>query len=952
MNKKSFTYFLIVFFIGGAIILTTFTSIDKSSLKSSINTTSSFVKERVNNYNNIISNDRVKSLVRLLDKSEILAEQLEKSSFDEKDFLDEQRLSGYIVLDHDLNLVYQSEDYAYYMFSEYLDLSYIKEIVDYKEKTYSERVLLGNDTYDFTVINYNNGLLLTYVIKDESTLNDLALSNIFLGFPFEKDGIVVISDGEKVVSTNSNVLYNKSLTDLSKTYNFSFSDSGDGITCLKTNSSVYYGAKDNIGDYDLYLFFKENQVFQTRNTVFAIYLVLMLFVLLLSNLYVNEKEKQALLLNQKRLNTINAIATAYVSITLIDLKKMTVETIKSSGSSGYSRKSEVYDKEKDDEYIRKTIAAPYLEETIAFCDMNTINERIKGLNFLSNLVETIDGVWLYTMIIPQSFDALGNVNAVLVVNKDVTAEKRKEIEQDKALRMALINAESANKAKTTFLNSISHDIRTPMNAIIGFTALATTHIDSKELVKDYLNKISISGQHLLSLINDVLDMSRIESGVVKLDEKEVHLPDVLKDLRAIILGSIHAKQQELYIDTQDIVHEDIIADKLRLNQVLLNIASNATKFTPVGGTISIKVCEKPCAKEGYATFEFRIKDNGAGMSKEYIKHIFDPFSREKSSTKSGIQGTGLGMAICKNIVDMMSGTIEVNSEVGKGSEFIVTLIFKISDKVITYKPIDEFKKARALVVDDDATTCINVSKLLKQIEMVPEWTTSGSEAVLKAKEAHDDNDEFKVYIIDWLMPDMNGIETVRRIRKHIGYKTPIIILSAYDWADVEDEAKEAGVTAFISKPIFMSELREVLTKQVKEDVVLKTNKRHAGKKVLLVEDNDMNREIASCILSDAGLIVDGVSDGCDAVERMSKAKEDQYDVIFMDVQMPRLDGYSATKQIRTLPNNKIANIPIIAMTANAFKEDRLRAIDAGMNDYIAKPIDIETILECLDKIFY
>ncbi len=701
MNKKSFIYFLIVFIIGGVIIFGSFTSIDKSSLKTSIDTTSSFVKERVNNYNNIISNDRVKSLVRLLDKSEILAERFGKNEFDEKDFLDEQRLTGFIVLDHNLNLVYQSEDYAYYMWSDYLNLSYIKEIVDYKEKTYSERVTLGNDTYDFAVINYDGGLLLTYVLKDESALNDLSLSNIFLGFPFEKNGIVVISYDKQVISTNSPDLYNKSLADLSETYNFSFNDSGDDIICLRTNDGVYYGAKDNIGDYDLYLFFKENQVFQTRNTVIVIYLVLMLFVLLISNLYVNEKEKQALLLNQKRLNTINAIATAYVSITLVDLKKKTVETIKSSGNSGHSRKIETYDKEKDDEYIRKTIAAPYLEQAIAFCDMNTIAERIKGLNFLSNLVETVDGAWIYTMVIPQSFDSNGNVDAVLVVNKDITAEKTKEIEQDKALRIALINAESANKAKTTFLNSISHDIRTPMNAIIGFTALATTHIDSKELVEDYLKKISISGQHLLSLINDVLDMSRIESGVVKLDEKEVHLPDILKDLRAIILGSIHVKQQELYIDTQDIVHEDIIADKLRLNQVLLNIASNATKFTPVGGTISIRVCEKPCAKEGYATYEFRIKDNGAGMSKEYIKHIFDPFSREKSSTKSGIQGTGLGMAICKNIVDMMSGTIEVNSEVGKGSEFIVTLICKISDKVITYKPIAEFKKARALVVDDE-----------------------------------------------------------------------------------------------------------------------------------------------------------------------------------------------------------------------------------------------------------
>ena len=338
-----------------------------------------------------------------------------------------------------------------------------------------------------------------------------------------------------------------------------------------------------------------------------------------------------------------------------------------------------------------------------------------------------------------------------------------------------------------------------MNAIIGYTALAASHLDNVETIKDYLNKIAVSSSHLLSLINDVLDMSRIESGRVKIEEKEVHLPDVLHDLRTIIQSNIAAKQQDLFIDTQDILHEDIITDKLRLNQVLLNIAGNAIKFTPVGGTISIRVLEKPCALSGYTTYEFRIKDNGIGMSEEFQKHIFESFTREQTSTVSGIQGTGLGMAITKNILDMMGGTIQVKREEGKGSEFIVNLDCKLSEKVIKYEPIPELQGARALVADDDTNTCMSVSKMLRQIGMRADWTVSGKEAILRAKEAYDEGDAFKAFIIDWLMPDMNGIETVRRIRKVIGETTPIIILTAYDWSDIEAEAREAGVTAFVAK---------------------------------------------------------------------------------------------------------------------------------------------------------
>ena len=528
-------------------------------------------------------------------------------------------------------------------------------------------------------------------------------------------------------------------------------------------------------------------------------------------------------------------------------------------------------------------------------------------------------------------------------------------QQEDALRIALASAEHANKAKTAFLNNMSHDIRTPMNAIIGFTALAAAHMDQPDLVKDYLAKIGTSSQHLLSLINDVLDMSRIESGVVKIEEKEVCIPDILHDLKTIIQGNIQAKQQDLYIDTQDVVHENVITDRLRLNQILLNIVSNAIKFTPVGGMINIRVSEKPCNRKGFTAFEFRIRDNGIGMSEEFQEHVFDSFSRERSSTQSGIKGTGLGMAITRNIVDMMGGTISLTSKEGKGTEFVVTLNFKTLEKATVYGPIPELIGARALVVDDDVHTCTSVSKMLREIEMRADWSTSGKEAVIRAKEAFEQNDAFKAYIIDWLMPDMNGIETVRRIRAVIGDETPIIILTAYDWADIEQEAKEAGVTAFVEKPIFMSELRKVLTKprDIKEEPLYQTERenRYSGKKVLLVEDNELNRQIATALLEEIGISVDYVEDGTDAVERMHEVDDDRYDLIFMDIQMPKMDGYMATGEIRTLRNNKKANIPIVAMTANAFEEDKKKAFKAGMNAHIAKPIDINTILAVFDQVF-
>ena len=603
------------------------------------------------------------------------------------------------------------------------------------------------------------------------------------------------------------------------------------------------------------------------------------------------------------------------------------------------------------------------QDVHALAELVPQNDPDRGKNFLEGLSrgeqrewdaaylhqETRELRWFH--IIAMGSEVEGRTKYILVMS-DRTADK--QINQ--ALSDAVAAAETANRAKSTFLSNMSHDIRTPMNAIIGFTTLALSNIDDKERVKDYLAKTLASSNHLLSLINDVLDMSRIESGKIHLEEVEVNLSDVLHDLKTIVSGQIYAKQLELYMDATDVTDEDVYCDKTRLNQILLNLLSNAIKFTPAGGTVSVRVRQLAGKVHGCGQYEFRIKDNGIGMSEEFAQKIFEPFERERTSTVSRIQGTGLGMAITKNIVDMMGGTIEVQTAQGKGSEFIICVPLRTQDEHRPVEKITELEGLKALVVDDDFNTCDSVTKMLVKVGMRAEWTLSGKEAVLRARQSIEMSDVYHAYIIDWRLPDMNGIEVTRQIRS-LHDDTPIIILTAYDWSDIEVEAKAAGVTAFCSKPMFLSDLRETLMSALgqkqtdaAQELLPPKDADFKGRQILLVEDNELNREIAQEILREYGFRVDTAENGAVAVEKVSTAAPGSYDLVLMDIQMPVMDGYTATRQIRALENPALAGVPILAMTANAFDEDRRRAMESGMNGFLSKPIVIGDLVQELHKI--
>ncbi len=542
----------------------------------------------------------------------------------------------------------------------------------------------------------------------------------------------------------------------------------------------------------------------------------------------------------------------------------------------------------------------------------------------------------------------------LVIANDITASRKREEAQKKALEAAYEAANQANAAKTSFLSSMSHDIRTPMNGIIGMTAIAAAHIEDRNRVSDCLVKITSASKHLLGLINEVLDMSKIESGKIELQNEEFNLPEFFEDMISITKPQLNRKHQDFSVSITGIKHERVIGDGQRLRQALMNLISNAVKYTQDGGKIKLSVTEKPINKPKFSCYEFIIEDNGIGMTKEFLSHLYEPFSRANDLRVNQTEGTGLGMSITKSMIQLMNGSINVESEVNKGTKFTVTVYLGLQDEEA---PVgyEKFIDLHILVADDDEDACESTCLVLSELGMKGEYVLSGEEAINKIEERHCVGDDYFAVILDWKMPGMDGVQTTREIRSRVGDGIPIIILSAYDWSDIEAEARQAGANAFISKPLFKSRLtylfRELLdntgTEKAATELEDFRSSGYTGCRALLVEDNELNAEIAEEILKMAGLSVDYAANGRDAFEKVSKGI--RYDIIFMDIRMPVMDGYEATRLIRGLPLDYVKAVPIIAMTANAFAEDAIAAKKAGMNEHISKPIDLVRLGNILSK---
>lgn len=549
------------------------------------------------------------------------------------------------------------------------------------------------------------------------------------------------------------------------------------------------------------------------------------------------------------------------------------------------------------------------------------------------------------------FDRVKNI--WLLTRTDITAI-REERRQKELLRNALTAATVANRAKSEFLSRMSHDIRTPMNAIIGMTAIAGAHIDNTERVWDCLSKITDSSKLLLSLINEVLDMAKVESGSIALSEEEIDLAELVQSVVGMVQPEIDTKSLDFNVRVKNVRNEKVIGDTQRLQQVLLNLLSNAIKYTPEGGHILLEVGEKPSGQKGTGCFEFIIEDDGIGMKPEFLKKLFDPFERADDPAIRTIQGTGLGMSISKNIVELMDGNIRVESIYGKGSKFTVMVFLRLQEQAAPEEEL--FHNLPILVVDDDELVCKNTCHRLSELGMDSQWTRSGKEAVEITAEAHETGNDFFAIIIDLRMPGMDGIETTRRIRARVGYEVPIIMISAYDWSEYEDEARQAGVNGFIMKPLFRSRLVCQLRHFIRNEPVLPSASasmlvqgNYMGKRVLLVEDNELNREIAYEFLSSTGMAVENAENGKVAVDKVAASQEGYYDLIFMDMQMPVMDGCEAARTIRRLKRKDVETLPIIAMTANAFADDIMKTREAGMNEHIAKPVDLNTLSRVLDR---
>ena len=585
--------------------------------------------------------------------------------------------------------------------------------------------------------------------------------------------------------------------------------------------------------------------------------------------------------------------------------------------------------------------------------------KVSGENFVTECrIITRSGetkILILTLYYTSAEESWDGIPSFYSVGVDVTKDRMEQARQRKALEEAYEAARIANEAKTNFLSSMSHDIRTPMNAIIGMSAIAQANVASPEKVQDCLDKICVSSRHLLNLVNEILDMSKIESGKVDLVSEEVSLPELVGDVLDMIQPLVLEKKQELNVSASLVRHEKVISDRGRLQQIFMNLLSNAVKYTPEGGSIALRISELPSQVNNTGQYEFVFCDNGIGMTPEFLNHIFEPFSRDRNTMIGEIQGTGLGLAITNNIVHMMNGTIEVKSVLGKGSRFIVTVSLELGSVA---EDVDvELSGLPVLVVDNDRTVCESAASLLTELGMRGYWVLSGYEAVLRVVGAHECGNDFFAVILDWKMPDMDGMATLAAIRQYVGRDVPIIIISAYDFSDIEDEFMKAGADAFITKPLFKSRMLHVFQlfcqSRNMEMIAAPEMKRQVssltGKRILLVEDNDLNREIATELLLMHGLVIDEAVNGKLALEKFRESVPGEYDCILMDVQMPVMDGYEATRAIRGLKRQDAMTIPILALSANVFATDLGKAHDAGMNEHVSKPVDITHLIGVLQK---
>lgn len=671
-----------------------------------------------------------------------------------------------------------------------------------------------------------------------------------------------------------------------------------------------------------------------------------------------EEERKHIKTLETQSEIIEGIGSEYYSVLLVDPETDTVTTYRAQDEDGraiaehFCKHNGCWSKGLRS-YAEELVSEESRGEFIEKLSLDHI--RADGKDYSLTYEKHTDDGTIYLQARVAFVEKKDGGFVAVVGTRNVDDLIKKERQQEMALQAAFDAAEAANKAKTDFLSNMSHDIRTPMNGIIGMTAIAASHIDDKERVQDSLQKITQASKYLLSLINEVLDMSKIESGKVDLIEEEFKLSDLVDNLLSMTSSQIAEHHHELFVNISGVIHEEVIGDSLRIQKVFTNLMGNAVKFTPDGGKIRLSISEKPSNQAEIGCYEFVFEDNGMGMSEEFMEKIFEPFTRAEDGCVNKIQGTGLGMPISRNIVRMMGGDIKVESKPGVGSRFTVTMYLRLQEgSDVQY---DKFVDLDVLVADDDELSLESCCGMLNDMGMKAEGVSTGAEAVDHIVLHHNQKRDYFACIIDWKMPDMDGIATTRAIRKAVGNDVPIIIISAYDWSDIEQEARAAGANAFISKPLFRSRLTKTFNTLVGDEkaqepnipfVDLK-NMDLTGRRALLVEDNELNAEIATVILGTTGLAIEHVADGTEVVDRMASCKDGYYDIIFMDIQMPRMNGYDATRAIRSMDRNYCRQVPIVAMTANAFAEDVQAAKTVGMNEHIAKPLDLKSLARTLDR---